>query len=430
MVGLKNNSKVYIMKKFFKLFKEQDIHRSVDAYTNWDNVERICLKKSNNEHCKYAKLIAYRRFITAPTSPISSLQRDILSLELYAYRLVFINGSFVPSLSDSNTGLWNIEVENKNRKKLHTPIKKELFLHIIESLNNEITYIRLPEGKTEKPLYLLHISQGSNNKNKEVLNTLHYRHHIDMEAGSNGNVIEHFVSIDNQSAHFSGARTTINLNNNAQLNYIKLAFESRYSYHFSHNDIRIGQDATMRSSAFILGSGFTLHQTSAQMNGKYADLSINSLLLPSKKDIIDIRTYLEHNKSYCISRQLHKVIACDYSNGIFNGIVKVARNALKIDCKIKNNNLIIGKFAKVYTKPYLFIYNDDVKCSHGATVGHLDKEKIFYLCSRGIPILEAHRMIISAFTSEIIKKIDNDTLRNIIIKYINKYLKKVDIAAL
>lgn len=427
MVGLKNNSQVHIMTQLYKLFKEQDIHHSVDAYTNWDNVKRICLQK--NEHfnnTKLEELIAYRRFITVPTHKVSSLQCDILSLKLDAYRIVFIDGYFVPGLSDKNTGLWQIKV--KHTKQLPTPIKSEFFLHIIEILNNEITDIHLPAGKTaKKPLYLLHISKGSDNK--ESLNTIFYRHNIDMAAGSNGNVIEHFVSIDNKAAHFSGARTTINLSNNAQLNHIKLAFENRTSYHFSHNDLYMGQAATMRSSAFILGSGFTLHQTSVKMNGDGADLSINSLLFTYKNEISDIRTYLEHNKSYCISRQLHKIIACDHSKGVFNGLVKVARNVFKIDGKITNNNLIIGKLAKVYTKPHLEIYNSDVKCSHGATVGHLDKEQIFYLCSRGIPILEAKRMIIATFTAEVIDKIGNDTnLCKIISNRITEYLKKIDIA--
>lgn len=416
MVGLPNhNNKIRVLTQWHQLFVSQSIHRSSQAYAHWQKVEGLGLPNSKHENWKYTPLngLLAHRFIAATARQVSESQRDDLSLSLNAFRLVFVDGCFTPALSDNNTGFWQIEVERgANRQTLPDPIQPEVFLHLTESLSLETTRIFLPPGKSEaRPLYLLHISQGA--KDEKTLTTLHYRHHIEMAAGAKGQVIEHFVSLN--QGHFSGARTSIAVSDNAQLNYIKLAFESRASYHFSHNDMLVGRNAMVHNSIFICGSALTRHQTSVQLNGEGADLSINSLLLPSIQDITDIRTYLEHNQGYCLSRQLHKVIARDRGKGVFNGLIKVGKDALKTDGKMINNNLLLDRLAEVNTKPQLEIYADDVKCSHGATVGRIDKEQIFYLRSRGIARQDAQKMIIYAFAAEVMEEIDNGVIRDTVL---------------
>ncbi|POC76770.1 FeS cluster assembly protein SufD, partial [Vibrio vulnificus] len=150
---------------------------------------------------------------------------------------------------------------------------------------------------------------------------------------------------------------------NAGLLHCKLAFESQPSYHFAHNDLVIGRDARVKSDSFLLGAGLTRHNTSAQLNGEGANLVINSLVLPVGKEICDTRTYLEHNKGYCESRQLHKTVVSDRGKAVFNVMIKVAKHAIKTDGQMTNHNLLLGKVAEVDTKPQLEIYADDVKCS-------------------------------------------------------------------
>ena len=110
---------------------------------------------------------------------------------------------------------------------------------------------------------------------------------------------------------------------------------------------------------------------------------------------------LEHNKGYCNSRQLHKTIVSDKGRAVFNGLINVAQHAIKTDGQMTNNNLLLGKLAEVDTKPQLEIYADDVKCSHGATVGRIDDEQMFYLRSRGIGQQDAQQMILYAFAAEL-----------------------------
>lgn len=425
MAGLSNNSNTHVLAQWYQLFASRSAAHSADAYSHWQDVERLGLPTRQHEHWKYTPLdgLLAHRFAPATDHAVSASDRDMLSLTLASCRLVFIDGRFVPALSDRDTGVWQVEIEEgATRRSLPAPIQSEVFLHLTESLSQETTRIRLPTGKAaQRPLYLLHISQG--NEDKETLSTLHYRHHLDIEAGAQGQVIEHFVSINDQG-HFSGARTSMVVGNNAYLSHIKLAFESRASYHFSHNDIVIGSDAIVHSSTFILGAGLTRHQTSAQLNGEGVDLTINSLLLPSGQDISDNRTYVEHNKGYCLSRQLHKVIARNRGKGVFNGLIKVAKHALKNDSQMTNNNLLLDHLAEVDTKPQLEIYADDVKCRHGATVGRIDIEQMFYLRSRGITRADAQQMMIYAFAAEVTEEISHDAVRDTVLTRISDALQR------
>ncbi len=416
MAGLPNKNNARTLQQWHHLFEGQSVSRSAQSYAHWQNVERLGLPTRKHEQWKYTPLegLLSHRFSQAQAQSVTPEQRDRLSLPLDAVRLVFIDGRFEPGLSDSATGSWLIDIERgAARTTLPEPIQPEIFLHLTESLSRETTRIRLPAGKTaEKPLYLLHISSGVDDA--EELNTLHYRHHVDVERGAQAEVIEHFASLDGQ-VHFTGARLTMTVGDNARLSHIKLAFENRASYHFAHDDIVIGRDAFVRSNSFLLGAGLTRHQVSARLDGEGSDLAINSLLLPSENDVTDTRTYLEHNKGYCLSRQLHKIIARDRGKGVFNGLIKVAKYAVKTDGRMTNNNLLLDRLSEVDTKPQLEIYADDVKCSHGATVGRIDDEQMFYLRSRGIPRQEAQEMIIHAFAAEITEAMDNQVVRKTVL---------------
>ncbi|AKZ65999.1 Fe-S cluster assembly protein SufD [Candidatus Palibaumannia cicadellinicola] len=421
-----NNSQAFFLSKWHKLLAtSNNLSNNNNAYYHWQKVEKLGLPIINNNNKwknKQIDSLLSHDFTKLFVNNVSSAECDNISLNLDAYRLVFINGKFISKLSDNYTGNWQVKVELAN-KLLPMPIYSEVFLHITESLSDETTYIRLTAGKVEKkPIYILHISKTINNN----LNILNYRHHIDIENNAKGQVIEHFVSLSNNNLkHFSGARMTINVSDNAYLSHIKLSCETSQCYHFAHNDIIIGNNAIVRDHTVMMSQGITQHQTSMQLNGERSDLLVKSLLLTINKDISDICTYLEHNKGYCISSQLHKIISCNNSKGIFNGIIKVNKNAFQTDSKMINNNLLLGKFAEIYSKPFLEIYNNDVKCSHGATVSCIDNDQMFYLRSRGLTYHDAKQIIISAFTEDIINTIENNNIKNILLNCIKEALNRL-----
>lgn len=422
MAGLPTKSNVpaagssHAMQQLYRLFEGRGGEQSAHAHAHWQQVLRLGFPHAKLEDWKYTPVSSLlgNQFFAPQQQAVTAETVKSLALPLDCYRLVFVDGRFDASLSDTETGAFEIQKLNPAAQQtLPDPIQSEVFLHLTESLAQDPLSVRLPAGKqADKPLYLLHISSGRDQSRE--MNTVHHRYHMAVESGANAEVIEHYLSL-NDHGHFTGARMTVNVGDNADFTHYKLAFESQASFHFSHNDLVIGRDARVASHSFLLGAGLTRNNTSAQLNGENTNLNMNSLVLPVDTEIADTRTYLEHNKGYCNSNQLHKVIVNDRAKAIFNGMIKVAKHALKTDGKMTNNNLLLGKHTEVDTKPQLEIYADDVKCSHGATVGRIDDEQLFYLRTRGISGQDAQQMIIFAFAAELTEAIENETLRDVVI---------------
>lgn len=425
MTKLSKNSKFSALMNWKLLFDQKNKMHSDQTKDHWKHVKQLGIPSYKSEQWKNTPLhrLLENRFDLPSNKVISKKRLDDISIGINAYRLVFVNGCFSKTLSDSDTGMWKIVIQQSTERSiLPKPIQSEFFLHLTESLSQETTRIYLPTGKIEKkPLYLLHISQGS--VDKDALSALYYRHHIEVDTNSEGHFFEHFISLNNAS-HFSCTRTTMQIHDNACFSHTKLISENNSSYHFSHNDIVVKQNGIVCSTNFIFGSSLARQNTSIQLNGKGSDLSVNSLLLPFGKSFSENHTYLEHNKDHCKSRQLHKIITRDYSIGIFEGLIKVAKYALQSDGKMINKNMLIDSTTKINSKPQLEIYSDDVKCSHSATMGNIDYKQVFYMRSRGITKKNAQQMIIYAFASEVTEVISNKSVSEKILMRIANSLQE------
>lgn len=418
MAGLPNSSNA--LQQWHHLFEAEGTKRSPQAQQHLQQLLRTGLPTRKHENWKYTPLegLTNSQFVSI-AGEISPQQRDALALTLDAVRLVFVDGRYVPALSDAIEGSGYEVSINDDRQGLPDAIQAEVFLHLTESLAQSVTHIAVKRGqRPAKPLLLMYITQGVAG---EEVNTAHYRHHLDLAEGAEATVIEHFVSL-NDARHFTGARFTINVAANAHLQHIKLAFENLLSHHFAHNDLLLAEDATAFSHSFLLGGAVLRHNTSTQLNGENSTLRINSLAMPVKNEVCDTRTWLEHNKGFCNSRQLHKTIVSDKGRAVFNGLINVAQHAIKTDGQMTNNNLLMGKLAEVDTKPQLEIYADDVKCSHGATVGRIDDEQMFYLRSRGINQQDAQQMIIYAFAAELTEALRDEGLKQQVLARIGQRL--------
>lgn len=418
MAGLPNSSNA--LQQWNHLFEAEGAKRSPQAQQHLQQLLRTGLPTRKHENWKYTPLdgLTNSQFVSI-AGEIAPQQRDALALTLDAVRLVFVDGRYVPALSDATEGSGYEVSINDDRQGLPDAIQAEVFLHLTESLAQSVTHIAVKRGqRPAKPLLLMHITQGVAG---EEVNTAHYRHHLDLAEGAEATVIEHFVSL-NDARHFTGARFTINVAANAHLQHIKLAFENPLSHHFAHNDLLLADDATAFSHSFLLGGAVLRHNTSTQLNGENSTERINSLAMPVKNEVCDTRTWLEHNKGFCNSRQLHKTIVSDKGRAVFNGLINVAQHAIKTDGQMTNNNLLMGKLAEVDTKPQLEIYADDVKCSHGATVGRIDDEQMFYLRSRGINQQDAQQMIIYAFAAELTEALRDEGLKQQVLARIGQRL--------
>ncbi|MCE7393656.1 Fe-S cluster assembly protein SufD [Klebsiella pneumoniae] len=419
MAGLPNSSNA--LQQWHHLFEAQGGPRTPEASQHLQQLLRLGLPTRKHEDWKYTPLDALLngRFVADEGASLSAEQRDALALPLDAWRLVFIDGRYHPQLSD-DLAASGVEVSVDNQRQ-HLPdaLQPEVFLHLTESLAQTVTRIRVPRNRRlDKPLLLMHITSGLAG---DALNTAHYRHHLALESGAEATIVEHYLSL-NEQPHFTGGRLTMTVADNAHLQHIKLAFENAHSYHFAHNDLLLGRDASAFSSSFLLGGQVLRHQTSTRLGGENSNLRLNSLAMPVKNEVCDSRTWLDHQVGYCTSRQLHKTIVSDKGRAVFNGLINVAPLALKTDGQMTNNNLLLGRLAEVDTKPQLEIYADDVKCSHGATVGRIDEEQLFYLRSRGIEQQAAQQMILYAFAAELTEAIRSDALREQVLARIGQRL--------
>lgn len=419
MAGLPNSSNA--LQQWHHLFEAQGDQRTPEASQHLQQLLRLGLPTRKQEDWKYTPLDALLngRFVADEGASLCAEQRDALALPLDAWRLVFIDGRYHPELSD-DLAASGVEVSVDNQRQ-HLPdaLQPEVFLHLTESLAQSVTRLRVPRNRRlDKPLLLMHITRGLAG---DALNTAHYRHHLTLESGAEATIVEHYLSFDEQP-HFTGGRLTMTVADNARLQHIKLAFENAHSYHFAHNDLQLGRDASAFSSSFLLGGQVLRHHTSTRLGGENSDLRLNSLAMPVKNEVCDSRTWLDHQVGYCTSRQLHKTIVSDKGRAVFNGLINVAPHALKTDGQMTNNNLLLGRLAEVDTKPQLEIYADDVKCSHGATVGRIDEEQLFYLRSRGIEQQAAQQMILYAFAAELTEAIRSDALREQVLARIGERL--------
>lgn len=410
--------------RFANLYRCRHGENSSHASLHWQRVTQTGFPQFRHEDWRYTPLDKLlNQQYSSETWELTVAQCEQLAIPMDCWRVVMVDGCFSPLLSSCDFGPYQLNLLD-NKSGLPAPVQGEIFLHLTESLAQQPLVITLKAGQVaEKPLYLLNITSGHCS---EALNSSHYRYHIAVGTNASASVIEHFVSINEQQPHMTGSRLTVEVGDNAHFTHIKLGVENSASYHFAHNDIVIGRDAQVKSTSFLLGSGLGRHNTSVKLNGEGANLSLNSLLLPQGKEVADTRTYLEHNKGHCESRQLHKTIVMDQSKAVFNGMIKVAPHALKTDGQMTNNNLLLGKQAEVDTKPQLEIYADDVKCSHGATVGRIDEEQLFYLQSRGIKRRDAEHMMVFAFAAELTESIADEPLKSVVMKHIKHRLAGVE----
>lgn len=272
MAGLVNSSNV--LQQWHHLFEAQGERRSQHAQQHLQQMLRLGLPTRKHEDWKYTPLegLTNSQFVS-DVAEITSAQCEALAPAIDAIRLVFVDGQFSPTLSDSTEGSgFDITVDDA-RQALPAAIQPEVFLHLTESLSRSVTHIQVKRyQRPAKPLLLMHITRGLAG---DEVNTAHYRHHLELAEGAEASVIEHYVSL-NAHRHFTGARLTMNVAANAHFHHIKLAFENPVSHHFAHNDIQLGADATAVSYSFLLGCAVLRHNTSTQLNGRTAHCALTA----------------------------------------------------------------------------------------------------------------------------------------------------------
>jgi Fe-S cluster assembly protein SufD len=239
---------------------------------------------------------------------------------------------------------------------------------------------------------------------------VHPRTLIVAERHSKLTVVESFVGTGDAS-YFTNAVTEAELADGATVHHVRVQRESARAFHVGTVEARQGRDSHWVSFSFASGARLSRTNVYTALDGEGCGATLNGLYLLDGEQHLDVQTRIEHAQPNCYSRELYKGILDGASHGVFNGKVYVDPIAQKTDGKQTNNVLLLSERAQVDTKPQLEIFADDVKCTHGATVGRIDQTALFYMKSRGINNDLARRLLTYAFAAEVLETIDVERVR-------------------
>ena len=269
------------------------------------------------------------------------------------------------------------------------------------------TFINVvPNTVIEKPINILYLSKESNS----ALAT-HPRNLIVMGENSEATVIESYIGLDDAN-YFTNAVTEVALSPSAILKHYKIQQESLNAYHIGNLNIRQDKDSKLESHSISLGGALVRNDIHGQLAAEGAEIIMNGLYMTGDKQHVDNHTRIDHLKPRTLSTENYRGVLNGKSRAVFNGKVIVHKGAQKIEAHQNNANLLLSDDAEIDTKPELEIYADDVKCTHGATVGQLDQNMLFYLRSRAIDEETARSLLTYAFADELISNISFAPIRN------------------
>lgn len=365
--------------------------------------------------------IAKSRFKLLPKIDQVGIPADFLHTnminEFTEHRLVFVNGSYIPALSGTHASdrfylgpLSVAVIKHPNLVRQHLAQYIRLEDHAFTALNTAFfwdgAFIHIPKGKViDQPIHLVFISDTE----AEAMVT-HPRNLIILDENSQATVIESFLSVGS-GRYLTNPVSELVLAENAILDHYKLQNESNQAYHIAVQQSYQKRNSNLMSQSFSFGGSIVRNDVNAVIDGEGVEATLNGLYMQEGNQHVDNHTLIEHARPNSFSRELYKGILKDRSRAVFNGRIHVRQAAQKTDAIQSNQNLLLTEDARVNTQPQLEIYADDVRCTHGGTVGQLDENGMFYLRTRGIDKSKAHSIMVYAFASDVTDRIKVDAAR-------------------
>ncbi len=369
------------------------------------------------EDWKYTNLKALQRQIFRfPTLPVIKVtERDIgpaIIPDLEVYRVVFVDGLLDERLSQLQEIQSKIHIASlgdqlrTNAKDIEPHLAKyaDSGLNGFVSLNTAFMrdgiHIHLPKNVVvDKPIQLIYITTTQNDAT-----WFHLRNLIIAGPNSQASIIESYISLSD-SVYFNNITTEVSLAKNARLSHYKIQQEATQAFHVALLKIQQQQSSQFSSHSLAFGSKYSRNEIRSELSAQGCECVLNGLYHAGERQQVDTFARVDHLAANGISREYYKGIVTGKAKAIFRGISYVHPDAQHSDAEQKNNNLLLSPYAEVDTKPQLEIYADDVKCSHGATVGQLDEDALFYLRSRGIEKETACGLLTYSFAKEITDRI-------------------------
>jgi Fe-S cluster assembly protein SufD len=413
--------------------KENSIHQKrKDAMSAFSRLDFPTLK---DEEWKYTSIASLLKHNFVPSYDKKNISKDLIKSFLFDEMehslVVFINGRF----SEEHSILLNLpkgvivgsiaeETKTNNQILLkhlgkYADHQNHIFTALSTAYTDDGAFIYVPEGKiVEEAIHIIFLTASDGEK---ILTQP--RNLFIAEKNSQVTIIEHYVGSENE-IYFTNAVTEIVAEENAIVDHIKLQEESKRSFHIARMEVDQERSSNFSSHLISTGAELTRNDFNARFNSEGGECTLNGLYMIDGTQLFDAHTLMDHAKPHCNSHEHYKGILDDQSRGVFNGKVIVRQDAQKTNAFQENNNILLSDQALVNTKPQLEIFADDVKCSHGATIGQMDDDAKFYLKSRGIGEEASKGILLHAFASDVVTSIKIESIRDYIEKIITEKFNK------
>ncbi len=339
--------------------------------------------------------------------------------------LVFVNGRYAPEFSTARALPAGVLVDSlatvlRTRPELLQPnharqsdYANAPFAALNTAFLEDGAVVIVPSHTViEEPIHLRFLSSASG-----YASVSHPRTIVVLGEGSQATILESYagVKFDSDAAdevYFTNAVTEFFLGQSAVLDHYKLNRESTRAYHIATTQIELARDTNFTSHSITLGGSIVRNDINAGLRDSGIECTLNGLYIGRDRQLIDNHTSIDHAMPHCNSHEIYKGILNDRAKGVFNGKIFVRQDAQKTDAKQTNQTLLLSADAQINTKPQLEIFADDVKCTHGATIGQLSAEALFYLRTRGIGLDEARNLLTYAFANDIVSRIKVEPVRD------------------
>lgn len=348
--------------------------------------------------------------------------------EMESYKIVFIDGVYSSFLSETTHDGYDICLMSAAFKKPKYKLILDHFFNKIASEKNSLcdlntaftqegAFVHIPKNVVlPKAIQIVNFYTGSE---KEIL--LQPRNLVVVGENSHVQIIERHQSLSDNVV-LTNTVTEIFANKRAIVDFYKIQNDRKTSSIIDNTFVQQKENSIVSVNTFSFGGKLTRNNLEFYHEGEHITSNLNGISLIGEKQHVDNHTLVYHKFENCESHELYKGIYDDSSTGVFNGKVIVDKEAQKTNAYQQNDNILIGEKASINAKPQLEIFADDVKCSHGCTIGQIDKNAIFYMQSRGIPLKEAKALMLFAFANDVVEKIKIPALKSRISKLIAKKL--------
>ena len=395
--------------------------------------------KNEDWHFTSVAAIAEREFtfVQARTGDVTLEDLEPFGFDGAWTRIVFANGRFSAELSDLSALDGGVRVMSLADAWTQAPaLTQQIGTILTSSEDQAFTMLNtafMPDGAVihvqkdvtvRVPIHVIFVTDAHAAKT-----VMYPRSLIVLDRNSRATVLESYVALGD-AAYFTNAVTEVSVGDGATLEHYKIQREGRRAFHVGTAEARQGRDSHYVSFSFATGASLSRTNIYTTLAGEGCGSTLNGLYMLDGEQHCDHQTKIEHAQPNCFSREVYKGVLDGRSHGVFNGKVYVHPIAQKTDGKQTNNTLLLSKEAQVDTKPQLEIFADDVKCTHGATVGKLDDVAWFYMKSRGMDAETARRLLIYAFAADVLETIEQKDVREGLERSaLERFVKQEELAA-